>query len=347
MDFVELNPDQRREAINTRQRFNDWRDALARHQACRGSMVWAQTKGHDYLLRSAYDKQGQRRQTSLGPRSPGTERIKAEFSRAREEAAERLAGLKPVMARQAAVNRALGLGRVPLLGARILRALEEHGLLGTGIRVVGANAIYAYEAAAGVHIDSGLTTTEDVDLLLDSRGGLAFSVTEETPDASLLKILQRVDKSFIRSGQEFRAVNRDGYLVDLIKPLPNPPWKVESACIGDDPADLGAIEIEGLAWHESAPAFEATAIDERGEPLRMVASDPRVFAAHKFWLSKRTDREPIERLRDGDQARAIGALVAGWLPHLPFDEEELRMLPKELIAKARPLFADTVAKSEP
>jgi hypothetical protein len=53
------------------------------------------------------------------------------------------------MVRQAAVNRALGLGRVPLMNARIIRALDKSGLLGAGIRVVGTNAIYAYEAIAG------------------------------------------------------------------------------------------------------------------------------------------------------------------------------------------------------
>jgi hypothetical protein len=134
-------------------------------------MVWSQTEGHSYLMRAAYDKQGRRRHSSLGPRSPETDRINAEFERARREAAERIKQLQPVLALQAGVNRALGLGRVPLIGARIIRSLDANGLLGAGIRVLGTNAIYAYEAAAGVHIDSSLTTTEDVDLLLDSRSG--------------------------------------------------------------------------------------------------------------------------------------------------------------------------------
>ena len=183
-----------------------------------------------------------------------------------------------------------------------------------------------------------MTTTEDVDLLLDSRGRLSFIADEDVERPSLLRIIQRVDKSFVRSRENFRAVNRHGYLVDLIKPLRDPPWTVEGGSIGDDPDDLNAVEIEGLSWHENAPAFEATAIDEKGEPLRMVTSDPRVFAAHKFWLSRRPDREPIKRRRDGEQARAVAALVAGHMPHLPFDAEELRMLPKELIAEVEPLF---------
>jgi len=344
MDFVELNPDQRREAINTQQRFRAWRDAVARARAYRGSMVWSLTKGHSYLMRVGYDKQGQRRQSSLGPRSSETEKMKTDFERARDEASHRVEELKPIMARQAAVDRALGLGRVPSLGARILRALDEHGLMGAGLRVLGTHALYAYEAAAGVHFDAGMTTTEDVDLLLDTRTRLSFLASEDVPTASLLRLLQRVDQSFERSSQDFRAVNKHGYLVDLIKPLRDPPWKSDGTRIGNDPDDLEAVEITGLAWHESAPAFEATAIDEKGEPLRIVTSDPRIFAVHKFWLSRRIDRDPIKRRRDAGQARAVAALVAGYFPHLPFAAADLRVLPKEVVAEAKPLFAE--GKSE-
>lgn len=183
-----------------------------------------------------------------------------------------------------------------------------------------------------------MTTTEDIDLLLDARGGLTMSATDDFETNSLLQIRQRVDKSFVRSSQEFRAVNRDGFLVDLIKPLRNPPWREEPSRLGADRDDLAAVEILGLAWHESAPPFEATAIDERGEPLRLVTSDPRVFAAHKFWLSNRLDREQIKRRRDREQAMVVAALVAEFMPHLPFKGDELRMLPKDLVDQVKALF---------
>jgi len=61
-----------------------------------------------------------------------------------------------------------------------------------------------------------------IDLLLDARGGLTFFADDEVPESSLMKILKRVDASFDRSKETFRAVNRDGYLVDLIKPMAKP-----------------------------------------------------------------------------------------------------------------------------
>jgi len=204
--------------------------------------------------------------------------------------------------------------------------------------VLGTHAIYAYEAAAGVHIDPGLTATDDVDLLLDARQRLSFVATEDVEEASLIHLLRKVDKSFARTDQTFRAVNDEGYLVDLVKPLRTPPWAKEPAKIGSDADDLSAVEITGLSWLESAPAFEATAIDEQGQPLRIIAPDPRVFAVHKHWLSKQPDRAPIKRQRDQRQAQCVADLATVYLPHLPFEADELRMLPKALVDDAKLLF---------
>ncbi len=339
MDFQELNNDQRREVVNSQQRFQALRHAKTTLDAQRGSVTWVESKGREYLARSYYDKAGLRKQSSLGARSPETEKMKADFEARRAAAENRWKNLRNTMDRQAAVNRALGLGRVPLIGARIMRALDGFGMLGAGIRILGTNAIYAYEASSGVRIDPGLATTEDIDLLFDARGRLTFVADDDVSDSSLLKILQRVDTSFERTKQTFRAVNRDGYLVDLIKPMQNPPWKEARDTVGSDPEDLNAVQIEGLDWLQNSPAFEAIAIDEKGEPVRIVAPDPRVWAAHKLWLSRRADREPLKRKRDEAQAEAVAALVTNYLTHLPFDAEQLRMLPKDVVDEATPLFA--------
>ena len=96
----------------------------------------------------------------------------------------------------------------------------------------------------------------------------------------------------------------------------------------------------GLAWQEGAPSFEAVAIDERGQACRIVTTDPRVWVAYKFWLSKRKDREPVKRRNDAAQARAVGQLVVRYLQHLPYIADELRMLPKRVFDEAKPLFAE-------
>jgi len=339
-DFKELNNDQRREKVNTDQRFEAWREARRRASGYRGSLVWHEAKGEEYLTRSYYDSAGVRRQKVEGKRAPETEKLRADWHAAREEAQAREKQIREVLDRQSAVNRALRLGRVPLVGARIVRALDAADLLGNGIRVVGTNAIYAYEAAAGVMVDAGITSTQDIDLLMDARRALRIVADGEVSDGALIGLLRKTDRSFERTRQSFRAINREGYLVDLIKPQRNPPWLQEREKIGGGDDELIAAPVNGLAWLESAPAFEAIAVDEKGAPLRIVATDPRVFAAHKLWLSKQPDRDPTKRRRDQAQAETVAQLVVRYLTHLPYESNELRMIPRVVFDDAKPLFAN-------
>lgn len=296
-------------------------------------MVWDHSNGRTYLVRSFYDDRGVRRQKSLGPKNAGTEKIKEAFEKGREDSTKRRDDLRAALERQAAINRAVGLGRVPILTARILRALDDEGLISAGVRVAGTNALFAYEAAAGVMFDSSITATGDIDLLFDSRARLRLVAGRDVATRGLIGLLQRLDKSFRKSRQTFRAANSDGFLVDLIKPSRNPSWRKDRQALGDSD-DLEAAEIEGLVWLENAPPFEQVAIDEKGGPLRMVAPDPRIFALHKHWLSNRLDRDPIKVRRDEAQAVAIAALVREYFPHLPFDPEALSVMPRAVVDAA-------------
>ena len=130
-EFVEKNPDQVRETINTGQRFAAFLEARRRSEAYRGSMSFVRRGEVDYLLKDYYDPaNGVRRQRSIGRRSAETEALLDDFLRGREEARERLAAAAAVLDRQAGINRSLGLGRVPEIGARIVRALDAANLLG-------------------------------------------------------------------------------------------------------------------------------------------------------------------------------------------------------------------------
>ena len=184
-----------------------------------------------------------------------------------------------------------------------------------------------------------MTTTDDIDLLFDARASLAFLADEDLTDRSLMGLLRRVDRSFERGRQTFRAANRAGFLVALIRPMRDPPWRAERSAVGEPDADLDAVQIEGLVWNESAPAFRSVALDQSGFPLRMVAPDPRAFAIHKLWMSRRTDRDPLKTARDAAQARAVAGLVARHLPHLPFRPDEMRSFPRSVVEAAAPLFA--------
>ena len=191
---------------------------------------------------------------SLGPRSPETETIYNQFHAGRDNSKERVARLAQRLDELAPVNRAMTLGRVPLLTARILRALDKLGLMGTAIDVVGTNALFVYERLAAVHITSGLLSTQDVDLLLDSRFNLRL-ITKDFSHKGLIGLLQKIDHSFMPLAKNgYRAANRDGFLVDLIKPVPKDVMlSKEKTRFSADADDLQAIEIEGLSWLVNSP----------------------------------------------------------------------------------------------
>lgn len=91
---------------------------------------------------------------------------------------DRLKALAGRLDELAPVNRAMGLGRVPVTAARILRECDKAELLGDHLIVVGTNALFAYEAAARVQIESGLVASGDIDLLHDARHHLSLALQD-------------------------------------------------------------------------------------------------------------------------------------------------------------------------
>jgi hypothetical protein len=189
-----------------------------------------------------------------------------------------------------------------------------------------------------VYFDSLMMSTKDVDILWDIRRKLTIVTDSDSNPDGMLGIIRKADRSFetVRS-EDFRAVNRNGYMVDLIKPLPKKIMQKELDRIGG-PGDLKAIEIRNLHWFISSPKFTQIVIGDDGMPAPMIVPDPRAFALHKFWLSNQDDREPIKKQRDRGQAIAVGKLVVEHLPQYRFDAPELRMFPLEVVQKATELF---------
>jgi hypothetical protein len=141
LKIMNLSGEQRRQLIDTQQAYDAWRAAKAdSNRRFAGSMRWGERNGKEYLLR----KIG-KTERSLGFRSKETEAAYEAFLRGRSENSDRLAGLSERLDKLAPVNVAMGLGRMPSIGARIVRACDEQGLLGEQLIVVGMNAMFAYE----------------------------------------------------------------------------------------------------------------------------------------------------------------------------------------------------------
>lgn len=331
-----ISGEKSRQIIDTEQVYLAWK-AGSRELAARyaGSMTFKKVGKHEYL----YRKTG-KTWKSLGPRGDETERAFTSFHEGRHALRVTVTSLAQRLNELAAVNRAMGLGRIPLIAARILRAADSAQLLGSALCVAGTHCLFAYERMAGVHIDSQLVATGDIDLLYDRRTNLRL-LARHLPPQGWLGLLASVDQSFrLLSKGSYRAVNKDGFLADLITPQSTDPIKAGRQDIPQG-NDLTPVEIEGLKWLVNSPKIDLTVLDARGFPLTMSVPDPRSYALHKIWVSEREDRDPLKQRRDRDQASLVAELITQHLPHLSFEDPALNALPLELRQRATALVAGT------
>lgn len=343
--FKQLDNERRRQLIDVEQLYNAFRLAQEElgHRFA-GHMVWKKIRHYEYL----YRRHG-KVENSLGTRNDRTEAIRLAFDSGKVAAQERVATLRKRLEDMAPVNRALGIARVPRVVARILRRLDERNVLGEQVCVLGTNALFAYEARSGIRFESGLLATADIDLALDARRSLALAA--RSLPKGLLGLLQEADGTFkLRMKGDYRAINSAGFLVELITPAPKNPMRASTKRhLGPTDSadnDLTAAEIWKLQWVVEAPRFEATVIDDDGLPARIVAVDPRWFAAHKVWLSMRVDREIVKRSRDEEQARAVAAMIGKFFQQFDLTDAALSQLPLDLRASLRKLSSPDLHNQE-
>lgn len=318
MDYQELSNEQRRQLIDAQQVYEGYRraeEALAAMPRLR----WQSAKGQRYL----YEAKGKVRK-SLGAESDEVKAYKAQEDGKREDLEDRVKGLQDRLDKMAPVNRALGLGRMPRIASRIVRALDKDGLLGKHIIIAGTNALFGYEMASGVMIGSEHVATGDADLVWDTAQALQLVGTGIRKEG-LMGLLQKIDHSFV-ADYGFNARNRDGYMVDLLCPDQegNPQIREEG--------DLAAVPMAGIAWLLDAPREEQVIIGEDGYPLRLIVPEARTFALHKRWVSQRPDRDPLKRKRDQDQAAVVAELAVKYQGKA-LAAADMKWLPQELKAE--------------
>lgn len=325
--MIPLDEQQRLFLVESDQLYRAWLEAYRQARSYRYGMKWITRKGRQYLLR-LHDAKGNGK--SLGVRSAETEALWQAFQEGKARALERHRHLSEKLLRQARLNKAIRLGRLPSIVSDVLAGLQAHEVA-RDFCVVDTHAIFAYEALAGVHCRMELLASGDVDLLYDPRKPLAL-VSDKLDGSDLLGILRKVDKSFeLLPGYEFRAANQQGFMVDLV--ILNREMHL-SAPIRFAEEDLQAVEVPNLHWLVNAPKLEVVTINAQGVPVLMHVPDPRAFALHKAWLSQQTDREPVKKPRDQQQAILVAELTTRYLPHLPFAPEKLKYLSSLMLGTA-------------
>ena len=304
-----------RQYIDAVSTFEALEEAQEEAAQVRGGMYWhaGPTTAPDakYLVRTTPAGA----ETSLGARTPETEAIYERFTQRKRESAERVSGLKSALEQHQRLNRALRVGRVDPLVVALLGRLASTQL-SPHFRVVGTHALYAYEATAGVRLDSDTLATRDIDLLWDTRKRILFSTQLAKLDSSMLGVLKKVDSTFrIRKSQKYTAVNKDGFEVDIIRRerTDDDPHPIK---LSDEDEDFWVVQARRANVLLDSPSFSAVIVATNGSMARMNTVHPATFVAFKRWLAQQPEREALKRRRDVLQADAVQELLDKYLPQV-------------------------------
>ena len=311
MFWHELSDLQKKQYIDAESVFMALRGAEKAAMAVRGSMLWRQVSGKTYLIRTNSDNS----QKSLGPRSTETEAVYAKFMERKRQTTARVTGLRQAAQLHQKLNRAHRVGRTPEIVVQILNQLHKSGI-GEHFLAVGTHALFAYESACGVRLADEATTTQDIDLLMDTQKHLLLASTLESRNESLLSILQKVDSTFdLRDDQLYTAVNASGFEVDVIRRMAKSgdprPLQATSA-----ERDFWVVQVGNGAQMVSAERFAQMVVSASGHMALMTTLHPVTFSKLKHALATSPTRDPLKKSRDALQARAVSQLVQEFLPHL-------------------------------
>ncbi|MGE0330388.1 MAG: GSU2403 family nucleotidyltransferase fold protein [Ramlibacter sp.] len=312
VELLELNENQLRELVNAQATWRAFEQARREARLVRGSMVWKKSGNGTYLIRVSTTGA----QTSLGPQDERTQAMFDAFHQRKEPAQQRLKALKARLEEQRKLNRVYRVGRTPTV---VVRALAEIAAadMADQFMVIGTHALYAYEMAAGVLVQTSAMATRDLDLLFDARKRMAFATTlHRSGVGSLIALLQKADPSFrVMREQLQTAVNDDGFEIDIIR----------RRAAGDDPHPMRMSDDENDFWAVQIPdgdklatgrKFEHLVVAPNGEMASMRTIHPLDFIRLKTQLADLPTRDPQKAPKDRLQAQVVQALWDGYLYRL-------------------------------
>jgi hypothetical protein len=316
-----FNTEQRRNLQNLLQFYETWKEVSSELGQLPGGMYWRVINSREYLYKYVTNA-GIKQSTSIGPKTPETEAIAEDFLQKKRDLQERLEAIEGRIKVLAPIMRVLNLPAIDETAGKILRALDQVSYLGKNVLVIGTYAMTAYETTAETRFAEGFDATEDLDftIVVDPA-----NPTDSDFPRRLLLTLKEVDKSFLISHSSPKtAVNKAGYRVDLL--ISNDlaptmqramPWKPEP--------------LDGQEWLRLGTPVQQVLIDFTGWPVLVTAPDPRYFALHKLWLSKRPKRiREGKAAKDLAQGRMLLNAIREFVPHYPVNDEFVASLPNAL-----------------
>lgn len=310
--LVELEEAQLRQLSDAQAAWRNFLQARKEAAEVRGSMKWKTVKGRTYLIRVS----SRGAETSLGPQDDRTQAMYDSFHRRKVPAESRLKAMKARLDEVRQLNRVYRVGRTPAIVVRSLSALDEAGL-SEQFLTVGTHAMYAYETASGVRVESGALATLDLDLLFDAPKLRAFAQRLKQSDAqSLINVLRKADPTFrVLRDQLQTAVNDDGFEIDIIRrqAIGGEPHPLR---MSDDEDDFWAVQVDQGEKIASGKKIEQLVVAANGQMATMRTLHPLDFIRLKLELSRRPGRDPQKAPKDRLQAEVVQELWEKYLRHL-------------------------------
>lgn len=302
--FLPLPESAVRQLIDSQAVYLEFRRAREAAAKFSGGMYFKREGHYEYLVKTTPDN----RQNRLGARNEATEATFQAFTEGKKKAEDRLRSLQQAVTEAARLNKALRVGRVPEVVVAVLNAFDQAGL-SEYFTVIGTHALYAYETAANVLIQSGALATQDVDLLWDARKMVQFNSALQQHDASVLKVLRSADASFNRMDeQKESAINDKGFMVNFLRRMATDqdphPFRFSA-----DEDDIWPVQAQRAELFLRAPKFSQVVVSTSGRMALMHTTSPRVFVDFKQWMAGLDSRPAGKRRRDALQAQLVQQLL--------------------------------------
>jgi hypothetical protein len=305
-----MSREQRRLVESMRSTVADYGDVLRARDQFAGGMQWLTVKGNQYLTRyRTAPESGDKKAVSLGRRSPETEAIHDEFMKRRAELDARIAELRPAMAEQARMAKALRLSRAPSEVGEVLRAIGTSDLI-DHVTLVGEAAVYAYENEMASLLPREVLPDEGLDLLV--AGVRAVDSMDE-----LVMVLKRA-RIDVRPG---RARGRDAAELRTGENLKIRLFTSSSIDrMVDNYEELSSGEAP--RWASEQTPIRSVVIDRSGRAASVSVLEPRAWCILRCVVLEMDEMSVGKREASAEFVSATARMVQDRWPE-PFAEEQI------------------------
>jgi Nucleotidyltransferase len=262
-----------------------------------GGMQWLKVKNWEYLTRYRRDPvTGEQKATSIGRRSPETEAIYDRFIRGRGDLDRQIEALRPTIAEQTRMARALRLSRAPEEVGAVARAIGLSELI-DHVTIIGEAAVYAYECEMAALLPREILPDDGVDLLVAGVHPVD-SMEELVAVLKRAKIgLRPTHPSDNRAAAELQTDNGLKIRLYTMSTLDS---------LTDRYAENSSYGADTVQWALDQPVMRSILIDRNARVATVAVLDPRAYCMLRFMA---LDVEVMSLIRREDSTELNAAVV--------------------------------------